>query len=912
MDSGLRVLNSFVLDYKKALTDFESRSFVSNMNSVLTEGSTWDLKVASAYADGSIYSQYIAKGTENLNAMRAMDYSYLDKFFSTIYASESLADKNITIALQDVNEIEKIRPEYLALVPQFFDAYSRDIIAGKKKKSDIDKEIVSSVYKEKVKKQLVKTTLVINDTRDLMKLDSPTMVKVNTEFLMNNVIPFIRSFQSDVDFLNRLAARTIAVLGQTRNDMQASIEGLNEVIASGSLDYKTENTVKYFAFNLQRTYMSLSAYLSAMLIRKMGYYSYNMRTIQNLYNAINEFFPDPQAVLHESVMDGNINDIESADLLNSMLNDNLSIILPKIREIINWKKIELSNAAAKIYNIKTNAIDPIDTDSQDYDKTPYLSLKNSILQIADQLHQFELKIRSGDIVMDDVMNELGLNQSFVTRYSEVLNKAKDVSTYDSLVTNHMADEATKELYAEISSFEENCEMICTAARTCMKYIETLQKTYEFNSGKMADPTYQEAIEIMDNLNGAYKDYCLSVARALMDRLDSLSHIMCDSDRGYGDGNDIHPSVIPEAWYDYDYGAFIIEYAQLVEAEKNIFTNLMKEYTSAKEKKYRGVNVVFEADDPNAGGNTPNKEAEKANKGGVTGQVSVGNDAKTANDNNANKNGDNKDEGAKGVIQRFIELIKKLINGFLEKARRITGKHKAWLEEAKPKLIDMDCSKVSITVAPYTVVNQNNLSQIIGHAASVINGINASALPSQLTSTKSNTARFIFKDIPNVTGVSKDGGFQEKVRHWMIYNNTNASDVKLSTYSGGAASRKIREMVNYCEGYEQFSKDLQADLDELNDAAAKKQEEINNSGKKPEQQTAQQTNDAEKQTTTTVITKVVEEFVRATLTITEAKYYDFMDKLQKLAPDVKKPKEEENADNGDNGKKEEPKNDENKG
>ena len=214
------------------------------------------------------------------------------------------------------------------------------------------------------------------------------------------------------------------------------------------------------------------------------------------------------------------------------------------------------------------------------------------------------------------------------------------------------------------------------------------------------------------------------------------------------------------------------------------------------------------------------------------------------------------------------------------------------------------------------MNQNNLSQIIGHAATVINGINAKALPSQLTSTKSNTARFIFKDIPNVTGTSKDGGFQEKVRHWMIYNNTNASDVKLPTYSGGAASRKIREMVNYCEGYEQFSKDLQADLDELNDAAAKKQEEINNSGQKPEQQTAQQTNDAEKQTTTTVITKVVEEFVRATLTITEAKYYDFMDKLQKLAPDVKKPKEEENADNGKNGKNEEsnnePKNDEDKG
>ena len=94
MDSGLRVLNSFVLDYKKALTDFESRSFVSNMNSVLTEGSTWDLKIASAYADGSIYSQYIAKGTENLNAMCTMDYSYLDKFFSAIYSSESLADKN--------------------------------------------------------------------------------------------------------------------------------------------------------------------------------------------------------------------------------------------------------------------------------------------------------------------------------------------------------------------------------------------------------------------------------------------------------------------------------------------------------------------------------------------------------------------------------------------------------------------------------------------------------------------------------------------------------------------------------------------------------------------------------------------------------------------------------------------------
>ena len=113
MDNGLRILNSFVVDHKRAETGFSQQNFISNMK-FFSEAYTIDSKIINQLYDSTIYGRYIAKAVDNLNAMKCVDYVYLDKFFSDVYTSTPLEDKGITIRLQDVSEIQQIRPEYLS------------------------------------------------------------------------------------------------------------------------------------------------------------------------------------------------------------------------------------------------------------------------------------------------------------------------------------------------------------------------------------------------------------------------------------------------------------------------------------------------------------------------------------------------------------------------------------------------------------------------------------------------------------------------------------------------------------------------------------------------------------------------------------------------------------------------------
>ena len=149
MDNGLRILNSFVVDHKRAETSFSQENFISNMK-FFSEATTIDSKIVSQLYDSTIYGRYIAKAVDNLNAMKCVDYVYLDKFFSDVYTSAPLEGKGIIIGLQDVSEIEKIRPEYLSSIPIFFDNYLKAILAGKKKKSDIDREVLNGVFKDRL------------------------------------------------------------------------------------------------------------------------------------------------------------------------------------------------------------------------------------------------------------------------------------------------------------------------------------------------------------------------------------------------------------------------------------------------------------------------------------------------------------------------------------------------------------------------------------------------------------------------------------------------------------------------------------------------------------------------------------------------------------------------------------------
>lgn len=890
MDKGLRILNSFVVDHKRAETGFSQENFIFNMK-FFSEATTIDSKIINQLYDSTIYGRYIAKAVDNLNAMKCVDYAYLDKFFSEVYTSNPLEGKGITIGLQDISEIEKIRPEYLSAIPVFFDNYLKAILTGKKKKSDIDREVLSGSFKDKTKRQLVKTTLVVNDTRDLMKLDSPNLVKVDEIFIANNIIPFIRNYTQEIDFLNRIAEQTIARIGGANNDIKSSVDALNSMISSGKLDDATIYNAKYFAFNMQSQYMSICAYVSAMLIRKIAYYTYNMRAIQHLYNVIIAYFPEAEAILHESVLDGRLDDIDSTELLDSMIGNDLSIIIPKIRDVVNRKKIEISNVASKYMNMKLSAMDDINHHDGDYDDTPYLELCNTFDQIAKQLHDFELAIKNPDAVMDDVITSLGMDESYVAKFTDVVNKARDTSGYDSMISNHMTDSAAKSLYNEISDFEKNTASISSKATKVYTYIQALEKAYDVNNGHLDNPTYIEAKDVIETIMSNYKDYCLSVARCIVNRLDNLSNVLIEN---FDDERKIvECTVYPSENTDfYEAAGFVAEYDYVLKESAEMFTELMKDYKAMKAQRDRGVKLVYEADGGGQnnngqtgdnGGNNGGQQATDASSG-KTAEVKIDGKSTTKTETNANQKNGSADSNSKGIIQAFIDFMKKIKDQWFNKVKALIAKHSGWLKRVKAKLQDVDSSKITMNLADYSEVNENAIMGNINTATTKINSINADNLPNEIKSGRNTAQKFIFPAIPQINGAES---FKDELTLYYTWGKNAKSDPKLNkltTYTGDDASTKINEMIDYCEKYFDMADKLNKQMDTLVKAASDKQKAVNDSKKdgNTEQNQNQQNND--KTNLNRVLTDVCRDFMASTMTACEKKYLDYMTVLRKISPE----------------------------
>lgn len=888
MDNGLRILNSFVVDHKRAETSFSQQNFISNMK-FFSEAYTIDSKIINQLYDSTIYGRYIAKAVDNLNAMKCVDYAYLDKFFSDVYTSAPLEGKGITIGLQDVSEIEKIRPEYLSSIPVFFDNYLKAILAGNKKKSDIDREVLNGAFKDRLKRQLVKTTLTVNDTRDLMKLDSPNLVKVDETFIANNIIPFIRAYAQEVDLLTRIAEQTIARISGANDDIKSSIEALNEMISSNKLDNGTIYNTKYFAFNMQSQYMSICAYISAMLIRKIAYYTYNMRAIQHLYNVIIAYFPEAESILHESVLDGRLDDIDSTELLDSMIGDDLSIIIPKIRDTVNRKKIEIANLAAKHMNMKLSAMDDINHHEGDYDDTPYLELSNTFNQIAKTLHEFELAIKNPEAVMDDVITNLGLDESFVTKYMDVVNKARDTSAYDSMISNHMTDAAAKSLYNEISDFEKNTSSISSTATKVYLYIQALEKAYDVNNGHLDNPTYIEAKEVIDNIMSDYKEYCLSVARCIVNRLDNLSHILIEN---FDDERQmIEATVYPSENVDfYEATNFVAEYDYVLKESADLFTDLMKDYKAMKAQRDRGVKLVYEAEGDQNGqqnGQTNGQQNgdQKADAASAkTAEVKVDGTSTTKAETNANSNNGKSDANTKGIIQAFIDAIKKIKNKWFDKVKMLIAKHSNWLNKVKSKLQNVDVNKITMNLADYSEVSENIITGHINTAVTKINSINADNLPNEIKNGSNNAQKFLFPNVPQINGAEN---FKENLSLYYIWGKNAKSDPKqnkLTTYTGDSATEKINGMIEYCDKYFTMCDNLNKLMDNLIKAAGDKQKAVNDSKKEgnTDQNQAQQNND--KTNLNRVLTDTCRDFMTSTMTACEKKYMDYMTVLRKISPE----------------------------
>ena len=821
-------------------------------------------------------------------------------FYSKVYKSPLINDKNITIPVQSMEDIEKIRPEYLSSVPQEFDKVISQILKGTIKESEIRTKYVSGEYFNKLRKQIVKTTIPYNDVKDLMVNVDPSVISVTTTYIQSSILPFLKSYNQNIKDLTVIAQNAKGRIINTYTEMRNSMNAISTMEASNKLDAKQMRLMTYFKYNMFRQYMNTCAYLVTLIIRKMKYYTYNIMSFINLYNTIYNYFPEGEYVLHEYVEGDEIKDLDDTTLLNSVLNSGMNILLPYVQSAINRKKIQLSNVIAKRHNIQLDYRDMDDSNKYPYDSHPYAAINNTIINIVNDLHNFEVNSQDPNMIVDDVLAKSHLDSPFLSQYSDTLSNtdSMDFYTTQGALIKDEDESVMMSLYSDLSTFEKNTSSISNNIAKAYEYINALVQKFEVNVNDLDENSYNEYKSTLDDILKNFKEYALYVTKKLMSRLDNMITLMDD---GTPDENPSDP--IPEGPNDYSALSYLEAYDEICDLEKIVFESMLKEYYAKRKMKETGVKVVFE---------------DVGEASGESNAPSVKTDASSQHSQNTNNTPNNQsNESKESIVEKFKKWLQELLNKFKEKSSRLTGTNTKWLASVKADILGLDTSNTTINLAKYEGVDSQTLNANIQSAINKVNGINASSLPADLKS-KAKAETYIFSSIPSKVG--NENNFTARIKQFYTFGNTDKTT--LVSYSGEDAKTKIAGIVEFCEGYENTYKTISSALDKLGQAAAKKQQDIinalgtqsqtitNTNNTQTQQQSTTESVMLEAQTqsvsvngsstgdskeskdkisASSMITSVTREYTGAVLTVLEKKYLDYIKVLSKLAP-----KKEDNA------------------
>lgn len=870
------MINSMILEFKSNLSKFDKAQFKNNC--IVALEAPVD-KFILPTVSPTLYTGYIDKVISDIDGI-AVDTTELDAFYSKVYKSISLEETDIAIPIIPKDEVQKIRPEYLNSISVEFNTAIKNILSGKMKDTDITKKYNKGEYFDKVKKQLVTTDVVVNDAVDLMMRVNPTIEHVKGSFIQTVILPFIREYPQKSKELKTLAFNTKGAINNSYADIMSSVNAIEDMKTSGKIqDPKMSETLEYAKYNILRQYMNLCAYVSAMLIRKIQYYTSNMIQFIELVNTIYRYYPEGERILHENVLDGEITDIDDTTLVNSMLEDEFQVVLPHIQSVIGKKKMEIANYISRKYNIKIDYMTPIDNDKYPYDVYPYVAVNKTLTNIADNIATFK-KLINPDAIIDEILNTAGLSDTFSNKYGDILESIPNVQFY----TANNSEGAEMSLLNDITHFEKNVRVISNNAAKIYGFMKELQKEYEVNNHTMDDNLFNEISEVIEQIVKNYKEYILHVAKRLFERLDNLIEVMEYDDE---EDNSVPEQFVP---YDYSFEYYKSMYDDMVADEKKVFTEMAKEYHRLREKKNRGVNIIYEEV----------KETE-AGEGSTTPKVSkpttTNSNSNTTNpgDNTNNNSTDNKGKENTGVVARFKEWVKKTWDMIVGNTKKMTTINNDWLLRNKEKLNNLDMDGRSITLAKYPDLEISKINKEMTDASTKIKGIPENNLPAELKKDADTAALFIFPNIPKEIKGAND--FSSRIK--MKYTYGNDGNKKLVTYSDDDAKQKISEMISFCEEYEKSISDLRRTADTLNNDAAEKQEKISASNKesvtpaktnttteaKPTNESvlfeAEDLNKPDTVSTSSVITNTIKAYTGAVLTELEAKYSDYISTFSKL-------------------------------
>ena len=745
-------------------------------------------------------TKILSEALSNLTAI-TVDTEKTSDFFSRVYNSGNLENIPITTPLKDLHEVETIRPAYLEMFIDDMKHTVEDIVKGKITSKD---ELVLNHLGTKVmittKKRMVRTTLPYDqDYKILIRTSSKVIpCDVTKEFLMNTCLPFLRNFKETIKSLSLTTSKLMENIQSGFQTITDYTKTYND-ISGTKLTEETSNLVAFFIFNAGRAYMDLANYATFMMTRQLNNYMFNVNAYMDLYNKIMNYFPDGNSILHESVLDGSLEDIDDADTVFSLLSGDCSVFKSVVRKILDAHKSDLLVKQNNTGDVYSNSILQSKISDNDYDESPYSNLKEILGSITTSLDILEFNIKDPYIALDDIKEKSSLNMPFNERFGSQLARLNDITTYTDQIENMNSQFSEQDvLYCiinELEHFEENMDEISKGIILLYSRIKGITNTVEANvNGEFRGAVVTDGLKTLcSDVEKGFRDFILVMSQKMMLRLNELDHIAYDisADSSTGD---------PEIEDDTDFlqEATVSCMLDTSKMYQEMVSDKKRFYQGEKLRHVLGVNPFMEdgVEVQTTDQDKTNTDNAQQNQNNQNTNTNTQQNQTTGTNNNSNENGETKDaNGNKSfnlqeMLKAFNEFFQNIINKFKGMIEKQSKQNLKWIDENEEALR----SRVlrGTVVKNFYEYDTKVSARYLQEMNQVVSNINR--LGNNL---KTMSEDDIDKALFGFINISADKPIREKMNQWYT---TGAAEMKPMDIANKKIQDQIPAMIDYCKAY----------------------------------------------------------------------------------------------------------------
>lgn len=801
MDSILKSYeSSLLLEHKELMNRFDIDSFKRNCKAMM-EGvfSSYAITSSIISAETEKYNTFINQSLDTMRSV-SVDKDKMENFFSKTYNSLLLNDMPLATPVADISEVEKIRPQYLEQITSDMVTVFNGIFKGTMSSQEM-KKYCDSDYKDRIKRQMVKTSISIDQKgMDMMKT-SRTVVQINNEYLTTTLLPFLRSLPQLMKEMDTTAINTLSIINSLMSTLNSYVNTAETLKAKEDVSSDTRKKVDYYLYNISRIAFDECTYISYMLIHRINAITFNIISYNDLYTKILNYYPEGEKVIHESVIDGSFKDVDDGLMVQHFLNGDSSTLTEICNSIVRKQRSDLSYLSGS--EIGDDLHSKIDErlSQYSYAMTPYHNTIQMIKQISESLDVLCANAKDPEIVFDDIVSKAGLENSLSIRFKEIIPTVSDVENYHSALATS-GDTDTIETTAmtalkELEEFNGHIETISSMASTLNTKIKEIRESLENNINlEYKNPkTLDELIKFMDDFEVDYRQFILTIFHSLLSRLEGLRNVMDEVDHDLiDDGNlKIQFSQTENLKDENDYyEEAVVSISDVDEMiTQHIFESMLTEYNALRAFKDRGVHLVYEAD----GNDTTAKVVDNSNA-----QQQQANQATVTNNNANNNTNSTAPKVGKQTIKDVVNSVKTFFQNILAKFKNNVEKQAdpnnehnnvKWLETNKEALLSRGYQGIEVWMLPYSNVSPDSILNEINNVNKKINMLSNTTVNQY--GSKDAMRNYLFDFI----GADAKGSLNEILTQ---HCKTGKSPLKTVRLANAQLKSEVPKLIEYCENY----------------------------------------------------------------------------------------------------------------